>query len=155
MSADETSLRDYAMKRRILFTLIFFIFFSVFLYWMANRMGVVSRPSFDPGTVSTETTRQTFYKWQDASGRWHMGDTVPDGVNAIAVDVDTAANILQGIKTPAAEDKEADPGILAPAQPLPGFPMTVNPADVPKLIEQAKAVDGLMQQRQQQLEQVR
>jgi len=97
---------------------------------------------------STEQTRQTFYKWQDDQGQWHFADEVPAGVNAVAVEVDTAANVLQSVTLPAevAAEKpqpEAPAEVSAPSV----LPMTVDPAAIPKLIDDAKNIQTLLDER--------
>lgn len=120
---------------------------------------LLSLPEVDT-QLSTEQTRQTFYKWQDNSGQWHFGDEVPEGVKAVAVNIDTAANVLQGVRPPQPADSGAAGVNVVPAQPqvtspLPGLPMTVNPADIPQLIEDAKNVQNLVNERVRQAEQTR
>lgn len=107
--------------------------------------------------LSTEDTRQTYYKWQDKDGVWHFGDEVPEGVTAQAVDIDTAANVIQSVKLPD-KDGEADSGKKPqqePAAPQPGLPMTVNPADIPKLLDDAKGVQALVDQHKKEIDQAR
>lgn len=101
--------------------------------------------------ISSEETRQTYYKWKDENGRWHMGDEVPEGAEVTAVEIDTAANIIQSIKTPAkaAEEKEE---VEQPSAVMPGIPMTVNPKDVGKLIDDAKNIQTLLDERNQRME---
>ena len=110
--------------------------------------------------LSTEQTRQTFYKWQDASGNWHFGDEVPEGVTAVAVNIDTAANVVQGLRPPQPESTATQSApVTTPGpqstSPLPGLPMTVNPADIPKLIDDAKNIQNLVNERARQTEQTR
>lgn len=150
------------MKRKILFLAVFLLVITT-LPWLLTQRGGHWLPEItaDRGTESTPTTRQTFYKWQDASGQWHFGEQAPEGVQAIVVNVDTAANIIQSVKAPA---ESAEPAAVISAEmindnalpaPLPGVPFTVNPADIPQLLEQTKQLQQQMGQRQQQIDAVR
>jgi len=115
----------------------------------------MSLPKMD-SQLSTEETRQTFFKWQDAKGQWHFGDEVPEGAVGVPVSVDTAANILQSVKVPVKEEQVASKRKAEAApQTIPGLPMTVNPAEIPKLIEDAQNVQSLVDERSKQLQQVR
>jgi len=102
-------------------------------------------PSFSPDILSTNDTRQTFYKWQDAKGTWHFGDTPPKGTTAIEVSVDTAANVLRPVAAP--EAPAADTRTSTGASSIVPLPMTVNPAQIGKLIDDAKNVQHLMDDR--------
>lgn len=146
----------HKMKRKFIWTTLFLSGFVLFLYFITNidnKAWNFKRP--DPGTISTTNTQQTFYKWQDAQGHWHMSDLVPDGVNAQPVQVDTAANILQRVEIPKPSSAEKNSPSAEIASAAPGIPMTVNPADIPKLLEQAKDVQNLMDERVQQLDKAR
>lgn len=112
--------------------------------------GVLS--SFSPDVLSTNDTRQTFYKWQDANGAWHFGDTPPQGVNAFEVSVDTAANVLRPVAAPEtpANDAQANDG----ASSIIPLPMTVNPTQIGKLMDDAKNVQNLMDDRVKNIEAV-
>lgn len=106
--------------------------------------------------LSTEETRQTFYKWQDEKGQWHFGDDVPQGAKTVAVDVDTAANVLQSVKVPVKEEVAPKKRAAEPVAPaIPGLPMTVDPTEIPKLIDDAKNVQSLVDDRSKQLQQIR
>lgn len=147
------------MKRKILFLLVFLLVVATIPMLLMKRNGqpwnsLLSNPS----TESTIHTRQTFYKWQDAEGHWHFAAAAPDGVQAVAVPVDTAANIIQGIKVPPqavtgnrSEGGGEDNSAAIPA-PLPGVPFTVNPANIPQLLEQTRQLQQQLGQRQQQID---
>ena len=101
--------------------------------------------SFTPDILSTNDTRQIFYKWQDVKGTWHFGDTPPKGTTAIEVSVDTAANVLRPVAAP--EAPAADTKTSTGASSIVPLPMTVNPAQIGKLIDDAKNVQHLMDDR--------
>ena len=106
--------------------------------------------SFTPDILSTNDTRQTFYKWQDSKGTWHFGDTLPKGVAAIEVSVDTAANVLRPVaapEAPASDTKTSDG-----ASSIVPLPMTVSPTQLSTLIDDAKNVQNLMDDRVKNIE---
>ena len=109
----------------------------------------------EPELLSTEQTRQTYYKWQDSKGVWHFGDEVPEGVVAQAVGVDTAANVIQSVKVAAREENTEKKRQQEPEANAPGLPMTVNPADIPKLLDDAKGVQALVDQHKKDIDQAR
>ncbi|MAK91219.1 MAG: hypothetical protein CMI08_08785 [Oceanospirillaceae bacterium] len=122
-------------------------------YVMKGGFSMDSVPEIIPDVLSTTQTRQTYYKWQDASGQWHMGDEVPEGVNAVPVEIDTAANILKSVGLPEpAEQSKPEVAAEEPA-PIPGVPMTVNPADIPKLLQDTDKLKAMMEQRNKQIDQ--
>ena len=140
---------DGKMKRKIVVLSIILLGFVTVPAWLWQRhTGVTSWGKPDPGTVSTEQTRQTFRKWQDANGQWHLGDEVPEGVQATDIHVDTAANIIQSVPVPGREvvnESTADreqPGVLS------GIPALLNPAEIPALIEQTQKAQQAHYQRQ-------
>lgn len=100
-----------------------------------------------------QNTQQSFYKWQDEQGQWHLSDTAPEGVQAIKVEIDTTANVLPSLQALEPEKSMAKASSVnkEPA-PKPSLPLTLNPMQVPKLIDQAKDVERLMQERQNNLE---
>lgn len=112
--------------------------------------GVYSAPA---DVVSDNSSRQTFYKWQDASGQWHFGDDVPDGVNAVPVNVDTAANILAPVGQPKTENTDAGMTTISPQTELtsPTLPV-ITPERASEALKQAEQIKALMEQRTQYLD---
>ncbi len=106
-------------------------------------------------TLSHQGSRQTFYKWQDDKGMWHFSDEVPDGVQALPVEVDTAANIVQSVPLEKKAEDKAEPEAEAAADKVSapaGFPMTVDPAAIPQLIKDAQNVQSLVDKRTRQID---
>ena len=101
--------------------------------------------------LSSSSTRQTFYKWQDAAGNWHFGDEVPDGAHAVPVNVDTAANILAPVDAPKAAVAGESGGVSSLNPELPAIPV-VTPQRAEEAFRQAEQVKALMEQRTQYLE---
>jgi hypothetical protein len=96
-------------------------------------------------TLSTEQTRQTYYKWKDASGVWQFGDNPPEGVHKVAINIDTAANILQPTSTPAPKQEKNTQ--LKADVPKPGTNAIFNPAAAKQALDDAKALQGVMEDR--------
>ncbi len=143
------------MKRKIVFFAVFLLVVATLPLILMKRGGAFwPAAEIDPGVISTEQTRKVFHKWQDSNGQWHFGEEVPEGVKAVAVEVDTAANIIQGVRAPSAPVADKKP-VAEPTGPIPGIPMTVNPADIPAMMENARQLEKQLNQRQQQIEAVR
>ncbi len=68
------------------------------------------RPEAAPGIVrgflidtpllpkSSKAPATTLYKWQDQQGRWHVGDTPPEGLPYEAAEYRHDANVLPSIQ---------------------------------------------------------
>lgn len=140
------------MKIKIAIMLVVLLILSSLpFFWRASlpANGVVSVPMRD--VLSTSKTQQVFYKWQDDQGRWHMGDEPPEGVVLHAINVDTAANILQPVVVPNRKTPEAakspESSVTLPS------PLTIRPEQVKTLLQDAQNVQQLMNERTQQIEQ--
>lgn len=96
----------------------------------------------------SKSTQQSFYKWQDEQGQWYISDSAPEGVNALIVQVDTSANVIKSVKLPKEEEVKKKAAVKAEISPF--IPMTVNPAQVSDLMNQAKDVERLLQERDNQ-----
>jgi len=97
-----------------------------------------------------EQTRKTFYKWQDASGQWHFGDEVPEGVATVAVEVDTAANIMKPFDIPEPEEKEVKPKAVESPE-LSAIPI-ITPERATEAFEKTDQVKALLENRDKQLQ---
>ena len=100
---------------------------------------------------SENTGEVKVYRWKGPDGAWVFSDSPPVQGDVDEVWVDPNQNLIQGIDlskpdTVDAETQEA----ASPSLPL---PMTVAPGQVKKLMEDARGVQDLMDQRQQALEQ--
>ncbi|WP_430460633.1 DUF4124 domain-containing protein [Thalassolituus sp. LLYu03] len=144
------------MKTKITFMLLILAAACIAPFFIKGPNGqpLMTLPQKDQ-QLSTEETRQTYYKWQDEKGQWHFGDDVPKDAKTVAVEIDTAANILQSVKMPVAEPVKPKAKAQTTPSAIPGIPMTVNPAEIPKLIEDAKNVQTMVDDRARQLEQTR
>lgn len=122
-------------------------------YFIQGRAGDLLQ-SFDADqpleVLSTEKTRQQYQKWQDEKGVWHFGDSVPEGVVTEVVNVDTAANVIRSIKLAKNEDPEQPTKSKSAGSSLP-FPATVSPDKVGEMMDDARNVQTLLDDRAAQL----
>ncbi len=93
------------------------------------------------GEESREEMGAVVYRWRDAQGNWHFSDDPPDGVASERVTLDPAANVVR-LQT-------ASGGTATDAPPA-GSATLSNPV---RLMEQARGVDRLAQERLQRQEQ--
>lgn len=105
-----------------------------------------------------------FYRYKDANGIWQFSDTPQPGTTNYVSNVDTNANVIQSLnkdqidaalgRTPPppapeqAKEEKKDDSLLSKI-PL---PTTVPAEEIPNLIQQAKDVQKLVNERTQQLE---
>lgn len=110
-----------------------------------------------------------FYRWKDPKGVWQFSAVPNRNTLNHVVRTDPNANVLQSLSTddidrafgrtpasetgnsitqnnPAAGGKEAEPSLLP-------IPTTVPVAEIPKLLDQAKDVQRIMEQRMQKMDQ--
>lgn len=114
-------------------------------------------PASNPLTAGKEKETRV-YKWQDARGEWHFSNQPPPAGTASSVKIYRSdVNITQA-PPPLAEGK-SEPARSAPKQ-APAIPKTAapllpitNPERVKQLIEDAKNVQGLVNKRQQAIDQ--
>lgn len=100
---------------------------------------------------------QAFYRWQDEQGRWHFSDSPPpdtvlaDQANAgLAEQLPVVTNRMDAL--PQAEPEQAAT-TSTDSGGLPFSPTTVPLQDIPKLIEDAKKVQQLVDKRYQEIDQ--
>jgi len=88
------------------------------------------------------------YKWTDANGVVHYSSEPPPEVEAQVMDVDPNTNMIQGLRAEAPKETEAAPA------PTPTLPQgnVYNPKNVQKLIEDAKNVQNVLNERYESLE---
>ncbi|NIB39569.1 DUF4124 domain-containing protein [Pseudomaricurvus alkylphenolicus] len=93
------------------------------------------------------------YKWRDKDGSWRYSDTPPEGIDAQSLDINPDTNLIQGLPQKQSEQqKKSQP---ATDNDLPGvpLPLTVSPDQVQKMMDDARNVQQLMDQRSEMLEQ--
>ena len=115
-----------------------------FPHLMKSQMGETLEDMVDT-TVSTEQTRQTYYKWQDANGSWHFGEKPPAGVQVISVNIDTAANVLTPVKLPKKE--EVEPQVAKQEPKIAPENAFMNPAAAKQAMEDAQQIQQMLNQR--------
>jgi Domain of unknown function (DUF4124) len=101
-------------------------------------------PSSIAGGDGEETT---VYRWQAADGSWQFSDTPPVQGQSEKIQVDPNANLIQGLpEAPEPQEPEEESsGLNLPV------PMTISPAKVKKLKEDAENIQKLMDDRAEQL----
>ena len=95
--------------------------------------------------------RTAVYRWQDASGAWHFSDEKPEGVTSELFYVDGNANLFAAPEIrESRDDREMQETPSSPTDsaeiPLPS-PLSVPPASVPELIEDAYEARRLLEER--------
>ncbi len=113
------------------------------LKWSDLKMPSLPMPSSD--SIGNGDNVK-FYKWQDAQGQWHMSNTPPpDGINAKQLVINPNANVLPAVETPTTKQQssqKAEPKIEQ------RNPLTLSNKDVKKVMEAAKNVQKLVDDRQ-------
>ncbi len=96
------------------------------------------------GDEESHTT--TVYKWQDADGEWHFSNTPPpQGVASQIQTYRADTNVIQAPRQ-AQKPTTATPSSAnstAPTEPDPGIPGLPSPAKAKKLLDDARAVQDL------------
>jgi hypothetical protein len=91
----------------------------------------------------------TVYKWQDENGEWHFSNQPPpEGVARKVITYRSDANVIQ---PPKASPKPAQPSGEPETSASPLLPIT-NPGKVKKLMDDAKNIENLLQDRQEQMD---
>lgn len=107
--------------------------------------------------IQTSDGKVQVYRWQDENGVWQYSDRPPTGIDRQTISVNTNENILpsQSIaeetenEVEEAQDNSEEGADIA----LP-LPLTVPVNQVPQLIEDAKEIQELMNQRSEILESI-
>ncbi len=108
------------------------------------------------GDDDSKTT--TVYKWQDAGGEWHFSNTPPPkGVASQVQTYRADTNVIQAPRQqqkPIATTPSPPPVSNAPpTEPAPGIPGLPSPAKAKKLLDDARAVQDLNNNRMDVLNQ--
>ena len=104
-------------------------------------------PDLDVLTSKPETA----YKWVDENGITHYANESPENQSAELIKVDPNTNLIRGIDLPESDNKnnENSNTAVAPA-PGPLYP----PENVQKLIQDAKNIENVLHERQQQQDKI-
>jgi len=96
------------------------------------------------------------YRWQAADGSWRFSDKPPQGVGpqggVETIFLDPNTNIIEGLPSEPAAEASAEAGA---ANENPGFiplPMTVSPVQAQKMMDDARNIQTLMDERSQALD---
>lgn len=111
-----------------------------------------------PNSAITLKRERTVYKWKDAQGSWHYGDTPPPDAQDIAtITVDVNTNLIQSVpveKDGAPEATQA-PSLNAQKKALPDANEDLLSLDrAMNILNETKDVAGMMEARNQQLNQI-
>lgn len=92
----------------------------------------------------------SFYKWQDENGKWHFSDQAPpEGTGETVETLPKLTNTLQAVEPAKQSSLSTSSQASLPTIPLP----TTIPVDkIPKLIDDAKNVQHLAEERREQLD---
>lgn len=111
-----------------------------------------TKVSVDVGDGVGSAGKTTVYRWQTPDGSWQFSDTPPQGVQVETVSVDPDRNLIEGV-SPQNVEKTEKPAAETPELGVP-LPLTVSPKQAKQLIEDAKGVQKLMDQRAQALDNI-
>lgn len=122
------------------------------LYIMTGKMPFDSAPKISFSAPSQHDLRrglsggkETVYKWTDAQGKIHYSSEPPQNQSlAKKLEINPDANLIQGLAPQTSQKPEPKP-----AQPasVPGGVNAYNPAAVKKLVDDAKNVQNLLNER--------
>jgi len=115
------------------------------------KLPVGGEQNVQPATVSK------IYQWRGEDGSWHFSETLPEGVSAEKVIfLNSETNVVQNLpgldkaKSPIAAIDD-QPAAQQPAQPVNLNPYSQQAID--KLLNDARGVQAIMDQRNRELEQ--
>lgn len=125
--------------------------------WFSGSASVLEGIASDPlaNGDNTDQNATRVYKWQDAAGEWHFSNQPPPtGIKGSVETYRSDVNITQAPPPPVAPAEEvAEQGASdIPTSAAPLLPIT-DPERVKQLIEDAKNVQGLVNSRQQTIDQ--
>lgn len=125
--------------------------------WFTGAATTLESAAKDPLTAvdnATDKKATQVYKWQDASGEWHFSSQPPPkGIKGSVETYRTDVNITQALPEPVvAEPEPAKVTTDIPTTASPLLPIT-DPERVKKLIEDAKNVQNLVDDRQKNIDQ--
>lgn len=123
---------------------------SDILAWFGDAFNGRNNDTKD--TAPVDGTR--VYKWQDSNGNWQFSsEPPPQGIASSMTVYRSEANVVQAQKPPPpAPEPESPTNTEVPTGPAPLLPIT-NPQRVKQLMDDAKNIQNLMDQRQQTIEQ--
>lgn len=135
--------------------LVFMGVSQYFVYIMTGKSPLENfkMPSFSASDLKEDVSnlatggKQTVYKWVDENGVTQYTAEPPPDQAATSVELDPNANIIQGVEMP--EDEDAP--TAAPQVSMPDGNI-YNPQSIKKLMDDAKNVQTLLNDRQKTLD---
>jgi hypothetical protein len=107
-------------------------------------------PSLDTDDEKARVTK--VYKWQDKDGEWHFSNHPPaEGVARKVIIYRSDTNVIQSPKTSPKPAKPSQPSGEPETTASPLMPIT-DPDKVKKLMDDAKNIENLLQDRQEQMD---
>lgn len=144
-----------------LFTLAIILGALIVPFFIDNQQGepMLSLPTGKdlipdlPSSQSTEALGlpvNKIYKWQDAEGQWHYGDTAPSqNLKVVEVQINTNTNIIQPLAVPEAQVTEQPENFSAQMSPSDGDFLSFERAK--NVMRDAKLAAEAMEARNAQL----
>lgn len=97
--------------------------------------------------VNLGASRGKIYKWQDEHGTWHFSDTASDKIDAANQMVEAMPQIRNSMQSPPKIDFGDEKSQISNNVPNIPLPTTIPLAKIPKLIDDAKNVQKLADER--------
>lgn len=121
---------------------------------MMTRWDRLQRSLFAKTDLPGVSTNVTVYRWQDENGQWHYTQEPPENITSDVLLIDPETNLISLPALPAPVVAEDAPNttpepLAAPSGPLPNIEQTQ------KLIEDAQALQGVVDKRDQKLRDLR
>lgn len=122
-----------------------------------SRTQATDSPRLREGPLDTLDSTTTVYRWKDTDGNVHFSNRLPEGASGVeSLEIDPDANLILGVE-PSPGAPSGRPGtasdVISPAGPeAVGNPYSAD--GVQKLIDQAKQVQELVNQRFKQQEEM-
>ncbi len=104
-------------------------------------------PNFTPSLkkITPKLSKETVYKWTDENGRTHYSsDPIPGGTNVEEMEVDPNVNVMDAVEIP--KDEPSRPPVNLPEGNI------YHPEKIKQLVDDARNVQDLMNERNHQLE---
>jgi len=134
---------------------------SSLIEWSSNKSkehAIAAATDNEGKPIAAESN--VYYRWKDKNGVWQFTSTPNPSADNIKMAIDPNANVMQSLskdkidkafgREPTSDTlttsagKPSTPSTEAPMIP---FPATIPVTEIPKLIEQAKGVQGIVDQR--------
>lgn len=98
--------------------------------------------------------QQRIYKWKDAGGEWHYSDKINPEGSSQEIHINPDVNVLAPVPIRSDEHVNQPAQVSRPAhenRSYPGFPLSVSPGEAARLINDAKGIQGMMDERSKQI----